>query len=42
MTIPNEYSDVNDSINRGKPLVNITPRSPVSKAIMNIAATFQS
>lgn len=40
MTIPNEYSDVNDSINRGKPLVNLYPRSPVSKAIMNIAATF--
>ena len=33
MTIPNEYSDVNDSINRGKPLVNLYPRSPVSKAI---------
>jgi len=42
MTIPNEYSDVNDSINQGKPLVNLYPRSPVSKAIMNIAATFQS
>lgn len=42
MTIPNEYSDVNDSINKGKPLVNLYPRSPVSKAIMNIAATFQS
>lgn len=42
MTIPNEYSDVNDSINQGKPLVNQYPRSPVSKAIMNIAATFQS
>lgn len=42
MTIPNEYSDVNDSINKGKPLVNLYPRSPVSKAIMNIAAHFQS
>jgi len=42
MTIPNEYSDVNDSINKGKPLVNLYPRSPVSKAIMNIAASFQS
>lgn len=42
MTIPNEYSDVNDSINKGKPLVNLYPRSPVTKAIMNIAATFQS
>lgn len=42
MTIPNEYSDVNDSINKGKPLVNLYPRSPVSKAIMNIAATLQS
>jgi pilus assembly protein CpaE len=41
-TIPNEYSDVNDSINKGKPLVNLYPRSPVSKAIMDIAATFQS
>lgn len=42
MTIPNEYSDVNDSINKGKPLVNLYPRSPVSKAIMDIAAHFQS
>jgi len=42
MTIPNEYADVNDSINRGKPLVNLYPRSPVSKAIVDIAANFQS
>ena len=39
-TIPNEYSDVNDSINRGKPLVTLYPRSPVTKAIMNIATNF--
>jgi len=41
MTIPNEYSDVSDSINKGKPLVNLYPRSPVSKAIMDIAKSFQ-
>lgn len=40
MTIPNEYGDVSESINRGKPLVNLSPRSPVSKAIMAIANTF--
>lgn len=42
MTIPNEYSDVMDSINKGQPLVNLYPRSPVSKAISSIAETFHS
>lgn len=42
MTIPNEYTDVIDSINKGQPLVNLYPRSPISKAIIKIAETFQS
>ncbi|MCM2357779.1 MAG: AAA family ATPase [Geobacteraceae bacterium] len=33
LTIPNEYKDVIDSINKGMPVVEISPRSPVSKAI---------
>ncbi len=42
MAIPNEYADVNDSINKGQPLVNLYPRSPVTKAIMKISESFQS
>lgn len=33
LTIPNEYKDVIDSINKGMPVMEISPRSPVSKAI---------
>ena len=36
-TIPNEYVDVVTSINKGTPVVKLSPRSPVSKAIMNLA-----
>lgn len=36
-TIPNEYADVVDSINKGIPLVALTPRSTVTKAIRNLA-----
>lgn len=36
-TIPNEYADVVDSINKGIPLVSLSPRSDVSKAIKNLA-----
>lgn len=42
MAIPNEYADVNDSINKGNPLVTLYPRSPVSKAIEKIAESFKS
>jgi len=36
-TIPNEYMDVVTSINKGTPVVKMSPHSPVSKAIMNLA-----
>jgi pilus assembly protein CpaE len=36
-TIPNEYVDVVDSINKGMPVVNLLPRSPISKAIQGLA-----
>lgn len=39
-TIPNEYADVIDSINKGEPLVTLYPRSPVSKAIKKMAGFF--
>lgn len=35
-TIPNEYDDVTASINKGTPLVLLSPRSPVSRAIRDI------
>jgi pilus assembly protein CpaE len=35
--IPNEYADVVDSINKGMPVVKLLPRSPVSKAIQELA-----
>jgi len=35
--IPNEYSDVVSSINKGMPAVKLFPRSPVSKAIVELA-----
>lgn len=41
-TVPNEYVDVIDSINKGEPLVTLYPRSPVSKAIMKMAEIFHS
>jgi len=37
LTIPNEYNDVNDSINKGVPVVNLYPRSEVSKAVIALA-----
>lgn len=36
-TIPNEYVDVVESINKGMPVVKMSPKSPVSKAITNLA-----
>lgn len=36
-TIPNDYLEVVTSINKGTPVVTLSPRSPVSKAIMNLA-----
>lgn len=41
-TIPNEYADVIDSINKGEPLITLYPRSPVSKAIRKMAEIFHS
>jgi len=35
--IPNEYSDVVDSINKGMPVVRLLPRSPISRAIQGLA-----
>jgi pilus assembly protein CpaE len=35
--IPNEYADVVDSINKGMPVVKLLPRSPVTKAIQDLA-----
>ncbi|WP_224982588.1 response regulator [Geomonas agri] len=36
-TIPNEYLDVVASINKGMPVVKMSPRSPVSKALLTLA-----
>ncbi|MBJ6751045.1 response regulator [Geomonas anaerohicana] len=36
-TIPNEYLDVVGSINKGMPVVKMSPRSPVSKAMLSLA-----
>lgn len=36
-TIPNEYKDVVEAINKGEPLVKLYPRSAVSKAIIQLA-----
>ncbi len=36
-TIPNEYKDVVESINKGVPIVKLYPRSAVSKAIVQLA-----
>ena len=35
--IPNEYADVVNSINKGMPVVKLLPRSPVAKAIQDLA-----
>jgi pilus assembly protein CpaE len=36
IAIPNEYKDVIASINKGTPIVGMAPRSPVSKAIVQL------
>ena len=36
LTIPNEYKDVIASINKGMPVVDLTPRSPFSRAMVNL------
>ena len=35
--IPNDYADMVASINRGEPIISHSPRSPVSKAIRDLA-----
>ncbi len=35
--IPNDYMEVVTSINKGIPVVTMSPRSAVSKAILNLA-----
>ncbi|MBU5614651.1 AAA family ATPase [Geomonas azotofigens] len=35
--IPNDYGDVVSSVNKGMPVVQLLPRSPVSKAILGLA-----
>ena len=35
-SIPNEYGDVIDSINKGMPVVSLFPRSPVTAAITKL------
>jgi pilus assembly protein CpaE len=37
LTLPNEYADVIASINKGIPLVELKPRSPVSKSFTRLA-----
>lgn len=37
ISIPNEYADVVESINKGIPIVTLSPRSAVSKAIVRLA-----
>ena len=41
-TIPNEYTHVMASINRGIPVVRHTPKSPVSSAIASLADSFRN
>lgn len=36
-TVPNAYEDVKTSINRGEPLVNCVPRSPIAKAVQELS-----
>lgn len=40
-TIPNEYADVIASINKGIPIVKLSPRSPVSAAISKLTELLQ-
>lgn len=40
-TIPNEYKDAVDAINKGTPIVKLYPRSPVSKAVVHLAELFR-
>ncbi len=37
ITIPNEYAEVNSSINKGTPVVSLYPRSNVTKAVFKLA-----
>jgi len=37
ITIPNEYAEVNNSINKGMPLVSLYPRSNMTKAVFKLA-----
>ncbi len=37
LTLPNEYSDVVASINKGIPVVKLMPKSPVSKSFVRLA-----
>ncbi len=37
LSVPNAYLDVKTSINKGEPLVTSNPRSPVAKAMENLA-----
>ncbi len=42
LTIPNEYKDVIASINKGMPIVNMSPRSPFSKSIVQLCEMIRS
>jgi pilus assembly protein CpaE len=41
-SIPNENTDVIDSINKGTPVVKLLPRSPVSKALQRLSDRVKS
>jgi len=41
-TIPNEYGAVIDSINKGMPVVNLNPRSPITTAIAKLVAQLKN
>ncbi|WP_279342290.1 AAA family ATPase [Geotalea sp. SG265] len=41
-TIPNAYSDVRGAINKGQPVTSCSPRSPVTKAINELAQLLQN
>jgi pilus assembly protein CpaE len=41
-TIPNAYSDVRGAINKGQPVISCSPRSPVTKAINELAQRLQN
>jgi pilus assembly protein CpaE len=42
VTIPNDYNEVIASINKGQPVVNISPRSPVSRSLVQLAELLKS